>query len=437
MRGARGTRSVAVGAFLALTVLGPGTPAVAVERQAAAVAAASEVGDDVTYYVVKDQWEGQPEFLYAIAVRLLGNGDRAAEIFALNEGRAQPGGAVVADPNVISPGWVLVLPSDATGEGVQVGPLPTPAPATVPTDLAPTPSAAPDDDAADGDTTAGSGAVTAVVVGAVLVAGALLVPVVRIVLARVRARRGAAAAPVLTVVRRDDPGAWTIDRATRALAHACADAGRAVPAAHALVVGDDQVRLRLGTPDARPPSGWAVTEDGLTWTSPMGPLQDLALAADVVAPFPRLVTLGDGAQGRVLLDLAQAGPGVTLDGDVTQARRLAEQWCRELATNPWSRQVPVVAVGTGAGAFGRLDEAGAAVEAAGGGVLVVARTRARDADLLAALAHDPEWTAVVVGPAVGGRTRWRLTIDARGVARGGPLDADVHLLPGDRSLDPA
>jgi len=440
-----------------LLATGPGAAAHAAHAGGvpSGVAVVDEQAGDVTYYVVQDSWEGQPEFLFSIAERLLGTGDRALEIFELNEGRAQPGGMTVSDPNVIRPGWVLLLPPDAAGDGVQVGPLPTLPPVAV--RATPTPSAAAQDtadersaagtaDASDdapatatGDDATGlsvpslsTGLTIAVAASTGIAALVLLVGGGVVVVRRMRARRET---PPTPVVRREDPGAWTIDRTTRALARACAAAGRPVPGVHALILSDDEVRLRLRTPDTRPPAGWSAVDEGRTWTSPMRPLQDVALDEHVVAPFTGLVTLGDDAHGRVLVDLAQAGPGICLDGDAGQATQLAERWLHELATSPWSRHLPVVAVGVGTSPYDRIDDAGPAVEAAGGGVLVVAGARGRDADLLAGLAEDPRWAVVVVGPAGRGWARWRLTLDTDGVATGGPLDTDVHVQTTKRGLE--
>ena len=83
---------------------------------------------DVKYYVVREEFGGEPEFLFEIAQRFLGSGDRNDEIFQLNRGRLQPDGLRLTKPEAILPGWILQLPSDAEGEGVQVGPLPTVAP---------------------------------------------------------------------------------------------------------------------------------------------------------------------------------------------------------------------------------------------------------------------------------------------------------------------
>nr|WP_221382689.1 hypothetical protein [Actinoplanes polyasparticus] len=87
------------------------------------------------YYVVGPAVNGRPEYLFAIAAKTLGDGNRYREIFALNEGRAQPGGQTMTEATRVEPGWVLALPSDAEGPGVRTGPLPVTGP--------PSPSAKP------------------------------------------------------------------------------------------------------------------------------------------------------------------------------------------------------------------------------------------------------------------------------------------------------
>lgn len=94
------------------------------------VPAAAGSSVPVKYYVVGPAVNGQPEYLFAIAAATLGDGNRMREIFELNEGRQQPYGRLVTDPTRIEPGWVLVLPSDASGPGVQVGALPLAGPST-------------------------------------------------------------------------------------------------------------------------------------------------------------------------------------------------------------------------------------------------------------------------------------------------------------------
>jgi hypothetical protein len=88
---------------------------------------------EVKYYVVGTGADGQREFLFDIAARTLGDGNRYMEIFNLNTGRLQPDGRRLTDPAVVRPGWVLQLPDDAQGPAVKVGVLPesTASPTTV------------------------------------------------------------------------------------------------------------------------------------------------------------------------------------------------------------------------------------------------------------------------------------------------------------------
>ncbi len=50
-----------------------------------------------------------------IAARQLGDWTRFDEILELNRGRTQPDGGALSDPALVRPGWVLILPPDASG----------------------------------------------------------------------------------------------------------------------------------------------------------------------------------------------------------------------------------------------------------------------------------------------------------------------------------
>lgn len=88
---------------------------------------------NVKYYQVRPAQDGSPESLSDIAQRLLGSAARADEIYSLNAGRVQFDGGRLTDRAVLHVGWLLILPWDAVGDGVILGPLPsrptTPAPA--------------------------------------------------------------------------------------------------------------------------------------------------------------------------------------------------------------------------------------------------------------------------------------------------------------------
>ncbi|SDM43566.1 hypothetical protein SAMN04487981_101506 [Streptomyces sp. cf386] len=118
------TRAVAVLlSGLLFSLAAPALPAVAeVPGSARAAVAADE--EKVKYVVVESRPDGEPEFLFNIAERVLGDGERFTEIFDLNKGRPQADGSALTQPTVIAPGWVLELPPDAQGPGVRFGPLP-------------------------------------------------------------------------------------------------------------------------------------------------------------------------------------------------------------------------------------------------------------------------------------------------------------------------
>jgi hypothetical protein len=82
----------------------------------------------VTYYTVRDSFGGQPEFLFEIAQRFLGDSNRFRAIFDLNRTRPQPDGGHLTDPTVLNPGWLLILPDSAHGSGPITGQLAAPAP---------------------------------------------------------------------------------------------------------------------------------------------------------------------------------------------------------------------------------------------------------------------------------------------------------------------
>ncbi|MGV9210263.1 S8 family serine peptidase [Micromonospora sp. RB23] len=104
--------------------------------------AASAAAENVKYYTVTTAHAGKPENLTEIAERFLGSGSRSSEIFNLNTGRKQPDGAALTDPAKLNPGWLLILPWDAVGAGVQHGVLGSGSPMTLPSP-APRPSSSP------------------------------------------------------------------------------------------------------------------------------------------------------------------------------------------------------------------------------------------------------------------------------------------------------
>jgi len=57
-----------------------------------------------------------PTTYWDLAQTHLGSGERWGEIWQLNEGREQPGGAVMTSPHRLLPGWTVLLPAEAAGD---------------------------------------------------------------------------------------------------------------------------------------------------------------------------------------------------------------------------------------------------------------------------------------------------------------------------------
>ena len=89
-------------------------------RAAAQAPGAGLVGPRTEKIYVVEPPEGRfHESLWEIAEAHLGDGRRYREIFELNAGRPQPDGSRLTIASLIRPGWVLVMPHDAHGPGIQ------------------------------------------------------------------------------------------------------------------------------------------------------------------------------------------------------------------------------------------------------------------------------------------------------------------------------
>lgn len=72
----------------------------------------------VKQYVVMPPQGRHHDSLWDVSERYLGSGIRYREVFELNKGRIQPDGSRLTLESLIRPGWTLVLPADAHGEGL-------------------------------------------------------------------------------------------------------------------------------------------------------------------------------------------------------------------------------------------------------------------------------------------------------------------------------
>jgi hypothetical protein len=377
----------ALAAAVALTAAWPGAAAHASDSTPRLHAYSPAHRGWVKYYVVQPSTNQRSEDLYEIAAKTLGNGSLAATIFRLNQGRLQPDGGRLQDPEVIRPGWILVLPATASGPGVRFGPRPA---VTGAATASPPPGSS---RVAGGPTAAGQPRYlisehAAVVGGGILVA---LLLAAGLVLAGRRRRKarvtrsphgthalapqapglppGASPPRALTarfpalgipgqpagLLARPAPTA--IDGPTRP-----PSPGRVLPAAarpdglgqpdpgepgmaaqdHEVAFGDDRVHVVLagvpaGAREGRPRSGHAGLRPApyLVWTSRPGDTPDGGVA---------FACLGTGAAGALFVDIGAAPGAVAIGGDDDAAVRLAESIAHQLCAAPAAGRGCVVVV---------------------------------------------------------------------------------------------
>ena len=276
---------------------------------------------------------------------------------------AEPGGRSFTDPDLILPGWTVDVPVTKVVQDVAaaapVAERPAPAP------VAPAPATSPGaashaavSDAAPTAVARSENSIQQVLEGG----GALLAAGLLTALALGRRRRfrhrrpgrAIAAAPLaLADVERAILNAGPagqadvafLDQALRHLAEHVGEAG--LPELAAVRLVSDQLDLRLSHPHpVAPPAPWTCDDTGFWWSVQVG--DELPAAADGLAPYPTLVTIGTGPDGdRWLLDLERAG-AVSLVGGPDISADLARFAVAELALNGWSDHLDVTLVGFGA-----------------------------------------------------------------------------------------
>lgn len=315
------------------------------------------------------------EWLTTIAADQLGDANRHMEIYHASKHIIQPDGDRLTDPDLIRPGWRLIIPSTTAGTPPQITPPKASDPPADPTEGPPTsqpskpppsevstpepdpePAASPADkiDAPDKDEVgapvwmlpglAGAGAV---------LAGGMLIAVRAHQRTQLRYRRPgqilappppdfAAVEKTVFVAGSSTAGAiGNLDRVLRHLAAVLASEGRALPAIVSVALAEDSARLTLASP-AKLPSLWVG--EGICWTVQF---EDSVPESDVLPPYPLLVSIGQDESGVLhLVNLEHFG-AVTLSGDPDHAVALARHLAAELALNPWSLLVDVHAIGIG------------------------------------------------------------------------------------------
>jgi nucleoid-associated protein YgaU len=328
--------------------------------------------------------------LWDIAAQTLGDGSRYGEIAAASTG-LQPDGDRLTHPDLIRPGWQLTVPGATTAPPDQPTQLPVEPPAEAgPVDppitkqpLPPsthgtvergagatehtTPADATGTDTADTDaarTDAGaSGDVdgeladvvrTAGGVRALLAAGLLTLLGARRVRQQRRRRPGqriamppADLAPTELDLRLvENPDALArVDQTLRTLSALLGEAGRSLPPLRLARLNAQQLELYLAEP-AILPAPFTGTADPTVWTlDSAAPLLPTAELANVPAPYPSLVTIGqDLDDAHVLVDLEHLG-ALAIDGDADRSIAVLAALAAELATSSWADDLQVTLVG--------------------------------------------------------------------------------------------
>lgn len=333
-------------------------------------------------YVVTPPQGRYHESLWEIAQHHLGDGRRYKEIFELNKDRVQPDGSRLTIASLIRPGWVLQMPGDAFGPGIQ----------TVAQHQAQQHAQQTGTQGADHQQMAGQhgqqgGADTVIMNrtgggfngasqgGAAhqqqapaawpyeLSAASLLAAGVLAALGRNRRERlwqrgfgrrlvapagDAAMAEAALRVGADDPAVQLLDTSLRQLSAGLARHGKTPPTVFAAHLGGEHLDLWIAPADPEPPAPWQAVDGGQVWRLPVAAAASLD-GAGALAPYPGLVSLGMNDTGRIMVDLEVAHGLIALRGPADTVQSALAALAVELVTNRWSDRMRVTLVGFGEG----------------------------------------------------------------------------------------
>ncbi|MGI5233139.1 hypothetical protein [Actinoallomurus sp. CA-142502] len=265
-----------------------------------------------------------------------------------------------------------------------------------------------------------------------------------------------------------------LDLGLRQMSAALAADDRTLPTVYGVHLGADSLDLWIAPADRNPPAPWQEYDNGQVWRLNTTALDGMATAdfADVLAPYPGLVSIGTNETGRILVDLEAAHGLIALHGPDDARRAVLAAVAVELATNRWSDHMRITLVGFDeelalvapdrirvvrslAEALpeleGRSEEVRQALEASGADSVLTGRCRgvfgeawmphylimadppaAEEAERLVALARTGQRMAagyIVAGDTPGATWTWDVAADGR--LRAGVLgfDVDAQLVP--------
>jgi len=337
-------------------------------------------------YVVTPPQGRYHESLWEIAQQHLGDGRRYKEIFDLNKDRLQPDGSKLTIASLIRPGWVLRMPGDAFGPGIQtVGQHQAQAAVREAAAQEAGPlgqdhqqmAAHAEDGGADSVTISRSDVLlNAMGNGAAaqqqhqqspwpyeLSAASLLAAGVLAALGRDRRQRlwqrgfgrrlvapdgDAAVAEAALRLGADDPTVQLLDTSLRQLSAALAAEGKTPPTVFAAHLGGEHLDLWVAPADPEPPGPWQPVDGGQVWRLPVAAAVALD-AGGALAPYPGLVSLGMNDTGRIMVDLEVAHGLIAVRGPADTVRSALAGLAVELVTNRWSDRMRVTLVGFGEG----------------------------------------------------------------------------------------
>jgi hypothetical protein len=265
-----------------------------------------------------------------------------------------------------------------------------------------------------------------------------------------------------------------LDLGLRQMSQALAAEGRTLPTVYGVHLGADSLDLWIAPADRTPPAPWQEHDNGQVWRLGVSALDGMATAdfADVLAPYPGLVSIGTNDTGRILVDLEAAHGLISLHGPDEARRAVLAAVAVELATNRWSDHMRITLVGFGeelslvapdriraVGSLaealpeleGRTEEVRQALAASGADSVLTGRCRGvfgeawmphylimadppapEEAERLVALARTGQRMAagyIVAGETPGATWTWDVT--SEGHLRAGVLgfDVDAQLVP--------
>jgi LysM domain len=141
----------------------------------------------------------------------------------------------------------------------------------------------------------------------------------------------------------------TLDRAIRAIAAHCKDAGVAPPPLQLALISESEIELRLREPCVNPPVGFAVR--GRSWFLDQHDVEYLKSVpglSEAARPWPALVTLGRDDQDRLVLgDLEAFGLLEVQGGSGFAAADLLAAIAVELSFSPWADEMIITLLGGG------------------------------------------------------------------------------------------